>query len=221
MIKWKSWNENSDDVWIQVEPEENVFVVNIGDMMSYFSNGVIKGRVLADSAESRWVIGGLTSNDDLAGSWNPDQSCNTSCEKFKFFKTIFMAILFRSNLGCSTFKNFTFRKFAKKYHQKEFRYSCRQGKIANKNYLSAWDYLICNSEKLAEFEKITTYGKYVSMKYDEWFGWLKHGCPDRSARFRFSNKIFINDWFLIWKRGKLLFINNGVEFISKIFIRDP
>ena len=25
-----------------MQPEENVFVVNIGDMMSYFSNGVIK-----------------------------------------------------------------------------------------------------------------------------------------------------------------------------------
>ena len=38
----ESQNKNSNGEWIQVKPEENVFVVNIGDMMSYFSNGVIK-----------------------------------------------------------------------------------------------------------------------------------------------------------------------------------
>ena len=38
----KNQNKDSNGEWIQVKPEENVFIVNIGDMMSYFSNGVIK-----------------------------------------------------------------------------------------------------------------------------------------------------------------------------------
>ena len=35
--------KNAHDEWVKVEPEENVFVVNIGDMMSFVSNGIIKG----------------------------------------------------------------------------------------------------------------------------------------------------------------------------------
>ena len=35
--------ENSDGNWISVKPEDGAFVINIGDMMNYFSHGVIKG----------------------------------------------------------------------------------------------------------------------------------------------------------------------------------
>ena len=53
----ESQNKNSNDEWIQVQPEENVFVVNIGDMMSYFSNGVIKAathRVKNSNSSKRY-----------------------------------------------------------------------------------------------------------------------------------------------------------------------
>ena len=89
-----SQNENADDQWIQVEPEENVFVVNIGDMMSYFSNGIIKGRDSFCSAnhlqgahESGTIMvrpwGCRSLKKDLAGTWNLEISCNSSCKKFK------------------------------------------------------------------------------------------------------------------------------------------
>ena len=42
--------KNAQDKWVKVEPEENVFVVNIGDMMSFFSNGIIKGYCIAKIA---------------------------------------------------------------------------------------------------------------------------------------------------------------------------
>ena len=130
--------KNSNNEWIQVQPEENVFVVNIGDMMSYFSNGMIK-------AASHRV---RNSNSSKRYSWPFffDPTWDVSLSKIQTFKQT------------SSYANISPEK--EMFQIQIFHKALFQMAII-------WSFW-----KLAEFEQITTYGRYVSMKYDEWFGWI-------------------------------------------------